>query len=124
MKTLNINLLEQGVTSTIQDITICKSKIEELNRIIRQLITLDDVFKGNTAQSIRLFYATCHLPFLTAFQQFLHRYHQILLQLQTDVRSYEAGTNGYIEQAFIEGKIHPKLEQVADTVQHLTIKSN
>ncbi|MFD2132797.1 T7SS effector LXG polymorphic toxin [Pseudogracilibacillus auburnensis] len=87
-------------------------------------MSLESSFKGKAAESIRMFYATCHKPFLLYMTEVLQDYKKTLVEMQEAIHSYEPESDGFIEQNFLESDIEQKLNKLVDVTQGITDEVN
>lgn len=82
MKILDVHALDKGIDGTKKNIQACNEQVETIQKAIEGVISLESSFKGKAAESIRMFYATCHKPFLLYMTEVLQDYKKTLVEMQ------------------------------------------
>ncbi|WP_179636768.1 T7SS effector LXG polymorphic toxin [Terribacillus aidingensis] len=111
IKNLDVQDIQHQVDSTKKFINKTKEGVEQVKQAINGITTLNDGFKGKTADSIRSFYEEAHKPFLEFMESFLVQYEEALSSLTEEVRSFESSESGFIRQEFLEGELTNKMEK-------------
>jgi len=124
MKVLETDGLQTGIQATKKEITTIQNQIAEVQRALSALLSLEDSFKGKTAESIFSFYKLCHELFLNYMLEFLNEYHKVLGEIQEATQSYEPHARGFIREDFIEQDVTKALKQLQNKTDDLSEEAN
>jgi predicted ribonuclease toxin of YeeF-YezG toxin-antitoxin module len=73
---------------------------------ITRFIQLEDGFRGKAGDSIRDFYATCHIPFIQFGRLFLRDYESALKSIKDSLIDLEPSVDGFIDTSFVVNDVH------------------
>jgi hypothetical protein len=124
IKNLDVQDIQQQVDSTKKFINKTKEGVEQVKQAINGITTLNDGFKGETADSIRSFYEEAHKPFLEFMESFLVQYEEALSTVTEEVRSFESSEQGFIREEFLKDDLKAKLVKASTSLTSTTIAIN
>lgn len=124
MKILDVDLLQDGLKRNMAMLERLRNETENIERTVSGLVEMDELLKGVGGNTIRDFYAECHLPFLQFFQLFSVSYLQTLQQMESALQSLEPDPAGYIRQEFLEGELEQGLTLIGNLTEALTNEAN
>ncbi|WP_256855960.1 T7SS effector LXG polymorphic toxin [Terribacillus halophilus] len=124
MKNLDVQDIQQQVDSTKKFINKTKEGVEQVKQAINGIATLNDGFKGKTADSIRSFYEEAHKPFLEFMESFLVQYEEALSSVTEEVRSFESNEQGFIREEFLQDDLKAKLVKASTSLTSTSIAIN
>ena len=124
MKVLDVDLLQRGVQKNIVMLSRLRSEMDAIISNVTALVALEDVLKGQGGDSIRAFYAECHLPFLQFFMTFEERFTQALNSMEAALHAFEPDDTGFIRESFLEQEIEQGLQHIAQLTESLTNEAN
>ncbi|QXE01502.1 LXG domain-containing protein [Terribacillus sp. DMT04] len=124
IKNIDVQDIQQQVDSTKKFINKTKEGVEQVKQALNGITTLNDGFKGKTADSIRSFYEETHKPFLEFMESFLVQYEEALSSVTEEVRSFESNEHGFIREAFLEDDLKAKLVKASTSLTSTTIDIN
>lgn len=124
MRVLDVSNLEQGTEETIRAIQEKIKSMDTIEKTIRDLISLDDSFKGKGAEAIKSFYEDCHHPFLVKSKQVLSDYESKLKETRTALAALEPVDTGFIRQSFLHSDLTNVLYNAKAITQEITSEAN
>jgi hypothetical protein len=98
--------------------------MKDVSDAITRFIQLEDVFKGKAGDSIRDFYATCHIPFIQFVRLFLRDYESALKSIKDSLIDLEPSVDGFIDTGFVVSDVHMGLNKVSGVAETLTASVN
>lgn len=124
MKVIEVNSLQEGTNYTVNQIGTVQDQIETVRKAMNDFTALNDELRGQGGEALRAFYEECHQPFLIFLQQSLADYLSKLESIQSEVDSFEARENGYVDQRFLEGDVEAGFDAVEEKTIELTDEAN
>ncbi|NME07836.1 LXG domain-containing protein, partial [Psychrobacillus sp. BL-248-WT-3] len=124
MKTLDVNLLQDGLQRNMAMLERLETEVSNINDSIKGLVAMEEVLKGAGGSAIRNFYSEVHLPFLHFFLLFTERFKQQLQHIETALTSLEPDTAGHILEQFLEGELEQGLTQIGTLTERFTNDAN
>ncbi|MCY7629254.1 T7SS effector LXG polymorphic toxin [Bacillus altitudinis] len=119
MKTLDVQALHHGIDQTLTQLKQQSQHMKSLESQINQIISLDGALKGEAGESIRAFYAECHIPFLQFFQVTIEEYSAALKKIKNALHAFESNENGFISQSFLEHELDQGLKNAERAVSDI-----
>ncbi|MCR6108920.1 DNA/RNA non-specific endonuclease [Bacillus sp. A301a_S52] len=98
--------------------------MRDVSDAITRFIQLEDVFRGKAGDSIRDFYATCHIPFIQFMRLFLRDYENALKSIRNSLVDLEPSVDGVIDTGFVVNDVHMGLNKVSGVAESLTASVN
>ena len=124
MKLLDVMDLISGVQLTSDNLSILKEQFKQVQTAIKEIITLEDSFKGEGGQSIRTFYQECHLPLVLFFESWIDDYQSYLNSLVSSIHNFEPSPTGVLRQEFLEHELRQGLMNAMRITTELTEETN
>lgn len=109
---------------TLKDIERVKEQLLVIEKAVYNFSSLDDALTGKGGDAIRAFYKECHRPFLEFFQESLTEFSEVLTQMANAVESFEANSDGYVDENYLESDVLDGLDKVEETTTRLTDEAN
>ncbi|MFJ7972441.1 ribonuclease YeeF family protein [Psychrobacillus sp. NPDC096389] len=124
MKVLDVDLFQDGIHRNITMLDRLGKEMETIQKSVDGLVAMEEVLKGEGGNTIRAFYAECHIPFLQFFQLFQNRFTSVLKQIEAALNALEPDPAGYILEQFQVGEVEEGLQQIAQLTETLTNETN
>ncbi|MBM7704396.1 LXG domain-containing protein [Metabacillus iocasae] len=124
MKVLDVSSLYASLEETIKAIDEKIEGLEVIEASMVELIHSNDSFNGKGAEAIKLFYQSCHQPFLFKLKHVLSSYQTKLLVCKNAMNSLEPDESGFIRQEFLQGELINKLIEVQNYTNDVTMDAN
>ncbi|WP_110114275.1 LXG domain-containing protein [Bacillus sp. CGMCC 1.16541] len=124
MKVLDVSSLHASLEETMQAIDEKVESLEVIEASIVELINSNDSFNGKGAEAIKLFYQSCHQPFLLKLKQVLTSYKSKLFVCKNGLSSLEPDERGFIRQEFLQGELINKLIEIQNYTNDVTMDAN
>ncbi|MFC7372573.1 T7SS effector LXG polymorphic toxin [Fictibacillus iocasae] len=124
MKLLDRFILEESVNILIKHLEHLITEIEEIERTIEGLINLKDSFTGNGAEAIKLYYLTCHQPFILKLKQVISMYSTKLSHCGKSFQAFEPSMNGFVRTDFLQGELTNALNKTNQVTNDLIKNAN
>ncbi|WP_264741145.1 T7SS effector LXG polymorphic toxin [Cytobacillus firmus] len=124
MKVLEANSLLAGIHETSNQLLILKDQVNQVQMAIQELVSLEDVFKGQGGQAIRAFYQECHQPFLQFLESWIDEYQSYLKSFIGSLSNLEPSPSGFIRQEFLEHELQQGLRNTLQITAELTQEAN
>ncbi|WP_154655274.1 T7SS effector LXG polymorphic toxin [Pontibacillus halophilus] len=124
MKVYDAESLESGVQAIHQRLRLQRNEVEQLEKSIKEMVSLTDSFAGEGGDAIRYFYEEYHLTFLAEYKEFMDQYQEKLRQLQRAMHDMEPSTNGYIREDYLNQDVEQGLDKTKQVTSALTSEAN
>ncbi|KZZ84135.1 T7SS effector LXG polymorphic toxin [Bacillus sp. SJS] len=124
MKVLDVNALNDGIDATVKSIDEHLKEIKGFAESLSSFLSIEDSFKGETANAIRSFYQESHIPFIVYYGRVLTEYRRNLKSMSDAIQAVEPESNGYIIENFLEKDVTEGLNKVKDVTISLTDEVN
>lgn len=124
MKTLDVNLLQDGLQRNMAMLERLETEVSNISDSIKGLVAMEEALKGAGGSAIRNFYSEVHLPFLNFFLVFAERFKQQLQHIEAALTSLEPDTAGHILEQFLEGELEQGLTQIGTLTERFTNDAN
>lgn len=124
MKVLDVQPFQEGLQRNIETLEGIAQLMQAIEKVMTELVSMNDTWKGEGGDAIRAFYQECHLPFLKFFSVFKNNFVSYIQQIMKAQTSLEPQDSGYINQGFIEGEVKVGLQRVERITANLTDESN
>lgn len=123
VKVLDVQPFQEGLQRNIETLEGIAQLMQAIEKVMTELVSMNDTWKGEGGDAIRAFYEECHLPFLKFFSIFNNNFVSSIQQIMKAQTSLEPYNSGYINEGFIE-EVKVGLQRVERITANLTDESN
>lgn len=124
LKVLDAQPLINGISKNLLMLTRIEGEILSIQNAIESLINLENSFKGNAGEAVRLFYQECHIPFLKFFITFKENLTETLHQYLHALSAFDSDESAIIREDYLDGEIEHKLNEIKKITATLTDDTN
>jgi toxin YxiD len=124
MKVLDVHPFHEGLQRNINMLARLETEMQAIERMMEELVAMEDSLKGQGGDAIRAFYKECHLPFLQFFMTFKSSFTDVLGRMDAALDSLEPNRSGFIREEFLEGEIEQGLKHIGQLTESLTNEAN
>lgn len=124
MKVLDVQPFHEGIKDSLNTLDTVLKQVHSIEQSVKTFTELDDSFKGEGGETIRSFYRSCHLPFLTYFKTFEESFSSVLKEMDNALTSLEPCSPGLIREEFLENTVEKGLTSFGQLAGSLTDETN
>lgn len=81
VKVLDVQPFQEGLQRNIETLEGIAQLMQAIEKVMTELVSMNDTWKGEGGDAIRAFYQECHLPFLKFFSVFKNNFVSYIQQI-------------------------------------------
>ncbi|EIT83746.1 hypothetical protein A374_18960, partial [Fictibacillus macauensis ZFHKF-1] len=120
MKVADVGAIQHGIGYTNKESQKINEQLVGLGQSIQGLVALQDALQGQAGGSIRDFFYSVHLFFLTNLTKLINDYLEALKKVGDSLHKYEAQEKGYINEQYLTKELIPALKDVDSWIESVT----